>query len=165
MSYRAYLRKINKEDLEVLQTLASKNTDYITTTPMASVSLCEIDHLDASDTNTLTNVYSSEIEEGELYIISKTQLASIIEKEGKKIGDFYSGLINQSGDYIQNDSNIKSLLSTKKSTWNNSYMLEGYTLEGNEVTRSWLREYSIFNFVHIYKSIDWNKEFLLYSAY
>ena len=50
-----------------------------------------------------------------------------------------------------------------------SWIKRGYCydldLESNHIQCSWLYEYTIFNLIHWYKTIDWNNEIVMFYAY
>ena len=44
------------------------------------------------------------------------------------------------------------------------YWLDEEHTDG-EIVRSWIMEYAIFNIVHIYRTFDWENDFLIYSGW
>lgn len=53
-----------------------------------------------------------------------------------------------------------------RSEWGNRFGLFAYDLDnGDQVTRSWKYEYSIFELVRIYKTFDWKNNVMIYYGY
>jgi hypothetical protein len=105
--------------------------------------------------------YSFDIEEeceAEFYIMSKEELKSLI-------GDYHSTIKS----YLESLKSGKAYLESKQQEWDSRFDLKPYYLDEEHpdgfITPSWKYEYAIFNLVHIYRSFDWENDYLIYSAW
>lgn len=101
------------------------------------------------------------------YIVGKEGMKKAIEIYQEKIIKYLSFCLVDSYDEFSEEK-IKSEDKMKKDIVDRlSYWKSGFVIDTNEnikniVTRSWLYEYSIFNLVHLLKTIDWETETLLF---
>lgn len=109
------------------------------------------------------------------YVVGKAGLLKAIEIYQKKILDYYKGLLVDGDEAIGPfgivipQPQIKSVdklieYVRDKIFWNNRGIVD---LEETKpcVTSAWLYEYSIFNLVFLLKTIDWEKETLLFYGW
>jgi len=97
--------------------------------------------------------------ESEFVILTKPDLADIIETERKDIAEFYSTATDETK--IQIVDNLAR-------EWDNKFMKPYYLHEketDGPLVSSWDRSYAIFNIVQIYRSFDWENDYLIYSAW
>lgn len=104
----------------------------------------------------------------EFYIMSKKELDDFIKNLHEDVYIKCEDLLN---DFGSEDSfcKIESFLRNRLRQWDtkesNIYDLEkrGYDSNGF-ITKSWEYEYYIFNLIYIYKTFDWENDYLIYSA-
>lgn len=103
-----------------------------------------------------------ECSDTEFSVASQELLLTIIEEYRKTI------LENYKNDLEKSEEEIKVDIKRKITEWN-GYGSEIYpyslNIENKGIVRSWLYEYAIFELVHIYKTIDWENEILIYSGW
>lgn len=133
------------------------------------------------DEKYISSFYDFDIEketECEFYILSKEGLKEIIENYRKCIFESYNNLFNIYNNIINNKedisfenpdvSDIGCYFSEKMREWNNEfcrpYWLDEKKSDGN-IVKSWRSEYAIFNLVDIYRTFDWDNDYLIYSAW
>jgi hypothetical protein len=128
--------------------------------------------------------YDFEMEDTEFDILSKEGLLSIIEETHKELADYFfemnEAIVNvfekiekkEELDFytVEGFDKVVSHLRSKAVEWKNEYRLKPYRLEENKkmdgyVSSSWLKEYSIFNLAHIYRTFDWENDYLIYSGW
>jgi len=102
--------------------------------------------------------------ESEFHILSKAGLRQIIDEYHEIILKSYKDDV-ECNDFGKIKINIKS----KFDEWNKQFNLLPYYLDNEHtdgyITPSWMYEYAIFNLVYIYKSFDWENDYLIYSAW
>lgn len=134
------------------------------------------------------NLY--EEEESEFDILTKEGLQYIIKESHKEIKKLYNNLFNCfevtnpsgtennikikeyiDGEYKKPLDLLFSFIHSKKYEWDESckYILP-YRLDeplgcDGEIASSWSIEYAIFNLVYIYRTFDFEKNFLIYSGW
>jgi len=100
--------------------------------------------------------------ESEFYIMSKPQLLKIIDWYHDKIYLYFQDLYDGKEDpqvYFASKVN-----EWKDKKWTKPYWLDEEHSDG-EVVRSWKYEYAIFNITHIYRTFDWENDYLIYSGW
>lgn len=114
-------------------------------------------------------------EEGtEFDIFSKEGLKRIIESYHDNTLKHYQELL-ENLDIIKNQSNeysfikLKDYFTSKLNEWGNKYGLKPYRLDEDSsdgfMTGSWKIEYAIFNLTYIYRTFDWENDYLIYSGW
>ena len=119
-------------------------------------------------------------EDNEMVLLNKSGLKFIIDHYQEKIINFYKkdlktieGLIKKkenSVDFLSDkdyefEVNCDTLLSNTKSMLRDWENYPPYNLDNPEkVTGSWKYEYAIFQLAHLYKTIDWGKSNIIYTA-
>lgn len=97
--------------------------------------------------------------ESEFEILEKEGLKGIIQWYHNKIIEVFS----------VSDEELLTGAKKKLEVWNNKFDLLPYWLDEERtdgaIVRSWLYEYAIFNLVHIYRTFDWENDYLIYSAW
>lgn len=100
--------------------------------------------------------------ESEFHIMKKEDLKNIIEDYHNKILEYYK-------DLKEGNEDIDVFLNGKINEWNSPFNLRPYYLDQEKtdgfIVSSWKYEYAIFNLVYIYRSFDWENDFLIYSAW
>lgn len=109
------------------------------------------------------------------YEVGKDGLIKAIEIYAKKVENYYRDLLVDGVERIVpifgftiKDEDIKSndkardLISDKIRTWSHFDRYIKPREKSNNVTCSWEYEYSIFNLIHLLKTIDWESETLLF---
>ncbi len=112
------------------------------------------------------------------YEVGKDGLIKAIEIYAKKVENYYRDLLVDGVERIVpifgftiKDEDIKSndkardLISDKIRTWSHFDRYIKPREKSNNVTCSWEYEYSIFNLIHLLKTIDWENETLLFYGY
>jgi len=114
--------------------------------------------------------------ENEFHIMPKETLKKIIEYYHNKIFANYEELHSQAEgnppkDPYADEHAIVNFLRSRKLEWGkkDSYGLLPYRLDEDDdcdgfISGSWQYEYGIFNIVHIYRTFDWENDYLIYSA-
>ena len=106
--------------------------------------------------------------EYEFFILSKSGMLEIIEAYHSWILEMYTEL--ESGT----DEDRKRFIASKVRKWGDDSSKFGicpyYLDEPTEncdgfLVRSWNYEYAIFNLVHIYRTFDWENDYLIFSAW
>ena len=63
---------------------------------------------------------------------------------------------------------VQVFINSKAREWGNKflnpYYLDEETTDG-AIVKSWEYEYAIFNLVYIYRTFDWENDYLIYSAW
>jgi hypothetical protein len=99
----------------------------------------------------------------EFYIISKEGFEAIIEQYRKNVLEYYVGI--QSGKI---DVTPLEVIDKKVRAWGENcekYKIYPYSMDGERITTSWEYEYSVFELVRIYKSIDWETQLVTITAW
>ena len=104
--------------------------------------------------------------ESEFSVLSKKGLKKIIEMYHDNIAMMYH-------EASESKDNACKHIERKVRVWSKySYSKHGllpYYLDeessDGEIVNSWDYEYAIFNLVHIYRTFDWEKDYLIYSAW
>lgn len=114
----------------------------------------------------------------EPFIVGKKGLLKAIEIYKEKIKKYYKDILIDGEERIipifgftVKDEEIKSIDKVKKEIqckirmWEHSKGIVDIDENNKNVTQSWLYEYSIFNLVFILKTIDWEKETILFYGW
>lgn len=104
------------------------------------------------------------------YVVGKEGLLKSIEIYQNKIIKYLEDCITDTYDEfrdttLKSEDKIKKDINDRLYDWKNNYVLSQDENDKNRVTISWLYEYSVFNLVHLLKTIDWEKETLLFYGY
>ena len=176
MGYRAYLGKANKgEDL------FSLNEDYPDDPYWEMVNVTQLHELGKYVTWRPENSenISKYPEDEECYIVDKDFLLYIIEeyriKNNLHFLDFYERSRVLQDQTEENNISEESLTFLSEITmylkskafhkWGDRYNALSLDDKGDLITNDWSYEYSIFNLIHILKTIDWDKEKLLFYCH
>lgn len=174
MSYRVHLVSISKETQDKFSGYKSyynlynhleKNYERVYPTRLpGAIKLAEImnDFSSSGTTHTLKEVYSFSLDEEEYYYMSKDNLKDLIEYYRKNILLYYEQLIDRDGNFLQDERNIGSSIRGLWSTWRICPFDLDSTDPMSFISRSYRVEYDIFNLVYIYKTFNWDKDYLLY---
>jgi len=107
--------------------------------------------------------YDFKLEDQEFLIMTKEGLANIINEYHKSIFEYYSKL---------DKDNFENHIRSKVNEWDveKPFGLKPYRLEEPDdcdgfITGSWKIEYAIFNLVYIYRTFDWDNDYLIYSGW
>jgi len=169
MGYRARLGKVAKKEKEKFiglsyeeaEKLIDKNSAVYR--PQFHTQLYELGKYFNLTQGTIP-FYDFDLEkecETEFYIMSKEQLKELIEE--------YHDLIYQNYEHLaQGNKNVQMFINSRAREWCsnflNPYYLDEEETDG-ELVGSWQYEYSIFNLVYIYRTFDWETDYLIYSAW
>lgn len=181
MGYRVRLGKVSKKwkeefnkftDLveaeEHLKTITTKTNDSLYA-PFFHTELHELGkYIDYKDGENFTPFYNFGLTEEEFVIVSKDGLKSIIDQYRLIVLECYKS----EAESLRTLSGLGELLSNierKEREWDNNF---GYCAitgdldqDKTDITPSWLFEYSIFNLLAIYRSFDWENDYLIYSGW
>ncbi len=102
--------------------------------------------------------------ESEFHIMTKENLKFIIESYHKDTHDYYIKL--------EKDPSLHTgFFKKKRMIWDPEislgcvpYYLDQEKTDG-EIVQSWSKEYAIFNLVYIYRTFEWEKDYLIYSGW
>ncbi len=192
MGYRNYLGKISKVEHSEIKAfsykmLVEKYSKYSNEEAFVSMhdfikeiyelgKYCQFD-LDSftSDffTESLTTKYFNS--DKELFILSKEGFEQIIKSYADRTTRYYEKLakpfISQDGSYdilpLSDTKAEKEIIAIIECIRNKVRAWAGYgdaydLTAREEITTSWDIEYAIFELIRIYKSFDWDKDFLIY---
>ena len=100
--------------------------------------------------------------ESEFHIMTKENLLEIIRDYHKKIYQGYKEL--------EEGKDSSEFIKSRVREWGrNGFDIQPYYLDqkktDGEIVRSWQYEYAIFNLVYIYRTFDWENDYLIYSAW
>lgn len=104
------------------------------------------------------------------YVVGKAGLLKSIEIYQNKIIKYFEDCMTDTYDEFRDttcksEDKIKNDINDRLYYWKNNYVLSQDENDKNRVTKSWQYEYSVFNLVHLLKTIDWEKETLLFYGY
>lgn len=181
MGYRNYIGKISKENHNKIKDLTSKefceiyNTEYVCCRKIEGFECLynlgkhiEDDIVDVFKTKFFNNI--PEDPEEEFYIVSEQFLTHLINEYRKKTILYLKSLV-ESKDKDVNDINdrnkttYKEYVENKISNWKREDSIINLDKSKNDIVNSWSYEHSIFELVRIYKSIDFEKDLLIYYGY
>jgi hypothetical protein len=169
MGYRSRLGKVNKKEKdkftgksyeEVCEMLPDTCTPYF---PEFHTQLYELGKY-FDFTKGTTPFYDFDIEEeceAEFFIMTKEQLKELIEEYHDLVYQNYEKLAQGKGD-------AQSFLESRAREWCGKYLSPYYLDEektDGAIVSSWQYEYAIFNLVYIYRTFDWEQDYLIYSAW
>jgi hypothetical protein len=109
----------------------------------------------------MEDFYPFHLDESEFKICTKADLARIIGEYHSMIAEYYNKLGTKCG------TDFETHKLTMITEWSNGFMNPYYldeTRKDGAIVQSWMREYAIFNLVHIYQTFDFDKNYLIYSA-
>lgn len=192
MGYRVRLSCFPKKDADLIRNMSKEaletlfhNTDNALYRPAKCQELYEIGKYPDFSNSLMTNFYSFELDEEEFKIVSKESLQILINQYKAEIASNYQNLVDNFKKEFQplfdrKDKSVTKmevsfdslaplwiLLSNKQHDWTRpSYDLLQWKngLDG-EMTRSWSMEYAIFNLMFIYKTFDFENNYLIYSGW
>lgn len=149
-SYDEWEEKYNKED------------NHACYRPDVHTQLYEIGKY-VSFSEEMEDFYSFEIEEKEFKICTKEDLKRIIKWYHQEIKEYYLKLGTEKGTDFE--SHKRNMLRE----WDSPLDLEPYYLDeentDGDIVKSWKLEYAIFNLVYIYRTFDFENEYLIYSGW
>jgi len=165
MGYRTRLSKIDKEQAKKYRTSSyefleeTHNGDFCLDDMNTYEEIKYIDEINISS----ENFFMFDIKDYgyECSIIDKDVLKLIIEHYEKRASDMYNNLYQL---LIQNQDKktpirIVSHLLHKKTIWKNDWT-KPYTLD-KEMSTTGMYEYDIFELIHIYRTFDFDKNYML----
>lgn len=176
MGYRLRLGKIAKAErvrfkgMTVDQIKACLGDDEAWYRPETHQKLYELGkYVDYSED--MENFYDFDGEENDFKIVTKEKLKEIIESYHKNIKNNFNKLFNIISNEECKDKiiDVVSHLGRKKTEWDNEFGVFPYYLDQENtdgfIASSWLYEYAIFNLVYIYRTFDWENDYLIYSGW
>ena len=102
--------------------------------------------------------------ECEFYIMSKEELKELIIDYHEIIYQYFERMAQGVEDEITPEQHIKEKARKWCSKFHDPYYLDQEKTDG-EIVNSWSYEYAIFNLVYIYRTFDWENDYLIYSAW
>lgn len=193
MSYRVRLGKISKEAAEPLRSMSQKETEEYYST--RSDSLCQpIDHVELYEIGKSfhsevgrTPFYSFNLDDEEFSILTKEGLRALILEYEESVKSYYKDtltpiqntLLNINKNNSDYKANTISLVLTRDKFSTLLYLLNSLNFEwvqkrtilqfdnmqDGEMTTSWRMEYAIFNLMYIYKTFNFDNDYLIYSGW
>jgi hypothetical protein len=172
MGYRARLGKVKKSEKEYWQNksydevdeeIGSENAVYF---PPFHTQIYELGKY-FNFTQGKTPFYSFDVEEEtecEFFIMSKQELKELIQDCHEIIYQYFERMAQG----LKYEDTPQEHVEDKARSWGNQFINPYYLDEektDGEITKSWSYEYSIFNLVYIYRTFDWENDYLIYSAW
>lgn len=111
-----------------------------------------------------TNFYDFDVEEEEdceFHIMTKEDLKELIR-------DYHEVICNMYERLAKGEDDVQEFINGKVREWRSKFLNPYYLDEehtSGEIVKSWKYEYSIFNLVYIYRTFDWENDYLIYSAW
>ena len=175
MGYRHRLGRIDKKDrTKYVGKTASEVSDMLNPEnnwaahPPEHEQLYELGKYVEFTTDEISEFYSFDcLEEceSEFHILTKKGLQHLIEWYAEGIGKYYDKLAEGT------EKELKAHVLGMKMEWVDAlkyggrpYYLDQEHTDG-EIVSSWKSEYAIFNLVYIYRTFNWENDFLIYSAW
>ncbi len=161
-----YAGKTYEEVTEIIEKIEEDSAPY---RPPFHTELFEIGKYVKYDKHMIP-FYDFDIEadcEAGFYIMTKEGLKFIIGDYHLKVYNMYKNLSNESRR------NTRAFFERRAREWDSSsklkmnmnpYYLDEEKTDG-EIAKSWQYEYAIFNLVHIYRTFDWDNDYLIYSGW
>ena len=130
--------------------------------------------------------YDFKHEDNDFSIMKKEDLKVLIEVYHKKVADMYTIYLKIISDeplidkekednYIYGTeekekerakNKLTSFFYGKKNEWEGKYGCNPYSLDpGKDLVQSWYYEYAIFQLVQIYRTFDWDNDYMIYSGW
>jgi hypothetical protein len=111
--------------------------------------------------------------EAEFHIMRKPDLKKIIEEYSELIWGNYIELAKREGSCWDDEKGekdcVQRFLERRAREWNNPFMtpyrLDEPMGQDGEIAGSWQYEYAIFNLVYIYRTFDWDNDYMIYSGW
>ena len=174
MGYRIRLGKVAKSEKEKYSGMTYKEVEA--TMPECSAlyrppfhtELYEIGkYVDYSDgVEDFYDFDIQELTESEFGIMSKDCLKKCIETYHKEISDYYIKLEKEPERHPGYfNRKVRQWYPEKHLSITPYYLDEPSDKTDGEIVRSWLMEYAIFNLVYIYRTFDWENDYLIYSGW
>ena len=169
MGYRARLGRVAKKEKErfvgksyeeVKTMLLNEGAPY---RPDFHIQLYELGKY-FNFTKGTKSFYAFDIEKvcgAEFFIMSKEELKELIEECHDIIYQNYAHL-------LQGNRDIQEFLASRVREWCAKFLTPYYLDQektDGEIVCSWQYEYAIFNLVYIYRTFNWEKDYLIYSAW
>lgn len=112
-------------------------------------------------------VHRSYQQDNLFYIISQKGFEAIIDDHRQRVLEYYQSVLKQDkSDY--GVPTLEQAIESKIRTWGENctkFKIYPYSLEGEQITDSWEFEYAIFELVRIYKSVNWDKEYVTITGW
>lgn len=165
MGYRARLGKIAKTEkakFDGLNYEEAFNIEEDLYYPPAHTQIYELGkHVNfANQSGKSEPFYSFDIYDeckSEFCILNKEGLEFIIDEYHKIIKGYFNDMKPEE---------FEGYIRSKRGEWDNKFNLKPYSIDTNkEFIGSWKYEYAIFTLVEIYRSFDWEDDYLIYSAW
>lgn len=112
------------------------------------------------------------------YVVERDAVLCAIEDYRQKVIDWYKGLLQSQEEYdashkpwershLKQEQRIHHHLKNKLDEWENSCGLLPYDTneESEQIVRSWLYEYEVFELVHRLKTMDWENNTLVFCGW
>jgi hypothetical protein len=115
--------------------------------------------------------YDFELDEDEFKIVNKEWLKALIQEYHDRIWYTYASLAKGEGECLEDPDAPRKFLLKRAREWGRSFNLLPYYLDqppekcDGFLVSSWDIEYAIFNLVYIYRTFDWEKDYLIYSGW
>lgn len=180
MGYRVRLGKVPKEYKEKFaeckteeqaQALANSLSDTRQSlyAPFFHTELHELGkYIDHKTPGEYEPFYNFELEEEEFYVLTKDGLIAIINGYREIVLSIYKNDL-ESLNTLSNLAELQGNLERKVREWDIQFdwcpITGMFDKESNDITRSWMFEYAIFNLLHIYRTFDWENDYLIYSGW
>ena len=100
------------------------------------------------------------------FIVAKENIKENIDNEDFDLKKAFNDLFTN----FEKERELLSTLMQKKNDWSSEYysnyiLKEDWKRSDGQMSRSWLKEYAIFNLTFIYNTFDWENDFLIYSGW
>lgn len=190
MGYRHYLYKIKKEDLNKIRNMSnsdlyihtkSKEEDgwWSPTDLFREGYIYSLGEIDTKLWKTLKNNRIDEIfiqeevkermSDYDNGILNSDGFLNIMELYKEKVLSYFNDLLKDGykeswRKYKTSNEKLKSHMEEKIRMIQNCDEYD-FNLEREQITGSWTFEYSLFELIRLYKSIDWNNYYVIYLAY
>lgn len=171
MSYRARLGKVSKKEKEKFDGKSFEEVEKMIGKEMYApdfhTQLFGIGK-EANYEHLCTSFFSFDTlleEEFEFYVMEKDGLKEIINDYHNQVLDHYTKLKDQPDRYLV------PFIHCRIQTWSKEFDQFPYYLDRDPdkcdgfIVSSDYYEYAIFNLVYIYRSFDWENDYLIYSAW
>lgn len=174
MGYRTRIGKVSKQEREQFKGKTRAEAEQIVAAidPCSAIyrppfhdEFCEVGRYHVFENNTdVEDFYDFDLEDEQFIIIGKNSLVSIIEEMRVAVAEHYTNIAAEIHAGKNLDYHAFQSLQ-RLSEWNNQYY---HTLDFTDrsiLTKSWLSEYAIFNLMFVYKTFDWDNDYLIFSGW
>jgi hypothetical protein len=131
--------------------------------PPGHTQLYEIGKYLVFETEELSDFYDFDISESRFSILTKEGLKKLIQLFASWVEESYKKLTTATFEELKIHARQMHM------EWENCFDYHPYVLDqenpDGEMAHSWKHEYAIFNLVYIYRTFDWENDYLIYSAW